>query len=451
MSILLFRIFNATLVTILPLEVLPSRARAVLEVQHKIRGVTGSVKQRSRISKAIFVLLVCMITFRLKAQQGDCVLLPPVVNIDFGSGNVADINPGRLPKYKRDFTTCPADGFYAYASHTSECFNGDWLTFNTDHTTNVDGNMMVVNASETGGIFFNTGISGLKPNTTYQFAAWMVNVCREDGGCSPLPPNITITLSTTGGKTVAEFVTGLLAQNDVPRWKKYFGFFVSPAEVSTLIITMEDKTLGGCGNDFALDDITFCECIKPAPLIQKEHLPVARPGAKQSFPVSKPAPKKTPVKTSPAKKDTPVSVTKRSLSKIPVITLPPAKEKPVTTSIPQPILTRENPIVKRIETGSGEITIDLYDNGEIDGDTVSIYHNNELIVSRAGLSDKPIHFSLQVDTIQPHHELVMVANNLGSIPPNTSVMIITVNNKRFEVYISSSEQKNAKVVIDLKE
>jgi len=45
----------------------------------------------------------------------------------------------------------------------------------------------------------------------------------------------------------------------------------------------------------------------------------------------------------------------------------------------------------------------------------------------------------------------MVANNLGSIPPNTSIMIITANNKRYEVFISSSEQENAKVVIDLKE
>jgi hypothetical protein len=45
----------------------------------------------------------------------------------------------------------------------------------------------------------------------------------------------------------------------------------------------------------------------------------------------------------------------------------------------------------------------------------------------------------------------MVANNLGSIPPNTSLMIVTANNKRYEVFISSSEQKNAKIVIELKE
>ena len=100
------------------------------------------------------------------------------------------------------------------------------------------------------------------------------------------------------------------------------------------------------------------------------------------------------------------------------------KERPAI-SLPKPILTRANPIVKQIETSASEIVIDLYDNGEIDGDTVSIYHNNVLIVSRAGLSEKPVSFHFAVDATHPHHELVMVANNLGSIPPNTSLMIVT--------------------------
>jgi type IV secretory pathway VirB9-like protein len=45
----------------------------------------------------------------------------------------------------------------------------------------------------------------------------------------------------------------------------------------------------------------------------------------------------------------------------------------------------------------------------------------------------------------------MVADNLGSIPPNTSLMIVTAKDKRYEVFISSTEQKNARVNIDLKE
>jgi hypothetical protein len=108
-------------------------------------------------------------------------------------------------------------------------------------------------------------------------------------------------------------------------------------------------------------------------------------------------------------------------------------------------------LAKQIETDEGEILLDLYDNGEIDGDTVSIYHNNVLIAASQRLSQKPISFRIRVDKSQPHHELVMVANNLGAIPPNTSLMIVTAKDKRYQVYITSTEQQNAKVVIDLKE
>lgn len=400
----------------------------------------------------LFVSILCVQAYGLHAQQSDCVLLPPVVAINFGSGEISDINTG-LPKYQRDFTTCPNDGFYSYASHTSGCFNGDWLTFNGDHTSNPGGNMMLVNASETGGAFFNTNIQGLKGNTTYQFAAWMVNVCRINGGCSPLPPNITVRILTITGQQVAKFTTGLLAQNDVPRWRKYFAFFVTPSDASTLILNMEDNTLGGCGNDFAMDDITFCECVKPVTTPQPTQVTVAKPLDKPPLPIIKNEHRKTmpvPVTKEVPAVTTPVVTTRESVSP-PVTTLTAIKTKPVPSSIPQPILARENPVVKQIETSAGEMEIDLYDNGEIDGDTVTIYHNNELLISRAGLSDKPIHFTIKVDAAQPHHELVMVANNLGSIPPNTSLMIITVKDKRYEVHISSSEQKNAKVVIDLKE
>jgi hypothetical protein len=69
----------------------------------------------------------------------------------------------------------------------------------------------------------------------------------------------------------------------------------------------------------------------------------------------------------------------------------------------------------------------------------------------ARLSQKPLTVRIAVDNDHPHHELIMVAENLGSIPPNTSLMIITAGSKRYQVFISSTEQKNAKVIFDLKE
>ena len=112
--------------------------------------------------------------------------------------------------------------------------------------------------------------------------------------------------------------------------------------------------------------------------------------------------------------------------------------------------TRENELFKKIESEAGEIRINLYDNGEIDGDTVSIYHNNKLIRSHIRLSQEAIPITIAINPSEPHHELVMVAENLGSIPPNTSVMVINTPHNRYEVFISSNTQKNAKVVFDLK-
>jgi hypothetical protein len=69
--------------------------------------------------------------------------------------------------------------------------------------------------------------------------------------------------------------------------------------------------------------------------------------------------------------------------------------KPDQKIFPPPPLvlkTRENALVKKIETEASEIKIELYDNGEIDGDTISIYHNNTLIRSNyASFSKTNIH------------------------------------------------------------
>lgn len=52
---------------------------------------------------------------------------------------------------------------------------------------------------------------------------------------------------------------------------------------------------------------------------------------------------------------------------------------------------------------------------------------------------------IKVHSENPHHELTIVADNLEAVPPNTSLMVITAAKKRYEVFISSSEQKNARL------
>lgn len=408
------------------------------------------------MKRFLIFLLAYLTCSGLLAQSGDCVFKKPFITIHFGSGNVRDINAGGQGNYERVSNPCPSDGYYTYTNYTSECHSGDWFTLE-DHTPGDNsGNMLLVNSSYTTGVFFKTPVSQLKGGTTYEFGVWIMNVCKITDKCPfPLLPNIVFRLQTPSGKTVAQFGTGEVFRVQAVKWTQYRTVFTMPASETSLMITMINNKPGGCGNDFALDDITFRECVRTPPTVRTiAKNPVVK---KEQPPVVKQAPKKTttaPPKTTtvPVKQAPRVVKTVAPQKDTQVNNAPAIKVKPVNFPAPPPILkTRENTVVKKIETESGEIKINLYDNGEIDGDTISIYHNNVLLISRARLSASPISLSIPVDRDNPHHELVMVAENLGSIPPNTSLMVVTAAGKRYEVFISSNEQRNAKVILDLKE
>ena len=408
--------------------------------------------------KKLFTILIFSIyVSNAIGQSLDCTFKPPAITIHFGTGYVRDINTEELYNYSRVGGYCPSDGYYAYASFTAACFRDDWHTLTEDHTAgDVDGNMLLVNGSPNPGVFFRTTIGALKPGTTYEFGVWLMNLCKPSDKCPfPLLPNLLIRLETEDGKIVAKISTGEIVRVPAPHWTQHRAVFTTPSTLSSLTLVMADASPGGCGNDFALDDITFRECIKtPPPVTKTSPKTVTAVKTPKSNPVKKPVAtvKAQPKKTNPVpeKKEAKVSqvLTPKTDSANRTITV--VKSKNILPPPPLVLTTRENPLVKKIETDAGVIKIELYDNGEIDGDTVSIYHNNVLIKSHARLTEKPISFSIPIDANQPHHELVMVANNLGTIPPNTSVMIITSGSNRYEVFISSTEQKNAKVVIDLK-
>lgn len=119
--------------------------------------------------------------------------------------------------------------------------------------------------------------------------------------------------------------------------------------------------------------------------------------------------------------------------------------KPKAISIPAQTRSRENELIKTLTLHNEQVVVKLYDNGEIDDDTISVYMDNQLILSQKRLSASPITVNLKMDEENPEHVLVMVAENLGRIPPNTSLMIVQDGDKRYEVRITSTEQKNAMV------
>jgi hypothetical protein len=405
------------------------------------------------LKKFVFIFIIPLFAFISKAQTV-CNLLPPQFTINFGSGDVRDINTNDTYDYQRVFRSCPSDGYYSFSSYTISCFNDDWHTITEDHTAgDADGNMLLVNAGNAGDIFLKTPIVGLKSNTIYEISVWLVNLCKPTKKCPfPLLPDLSIRLETPDGKVVANIITGQLPRFDQPRWTRFFSNFTTPPSTQTLMLVMRDNIESGCGNDFALDDITFRECV-PQKIVPVTTVPKTTTTTRSQN-TSKPTtiPKQIPKKTDalPQKKDQPVVIAKPKTDTVSKTISVVKQNQKILPSAPLILKTRGNPLIRRIETEASEIKIELYDNGEIDGDTISIYHNNTLIRSHMRLSQKPITVTINVNASQPHHEVIMVAENLGSIPPNTSVMIITTPSNRYEVLISSSEQKNAKVVFDLK-
>jgi hypothetical protein len=112
---------------------------------------------------------------------------------------------------------------------------------------------------------------------------------------------------------------------------------------------------------------------------------------------------------------------------------------------PEVLKTRENALAQTITVTTEQVTIKLYDNGEIDDDSISVFVDKQLKLSHKRLSASPIVLTLDFDANDAEHEVVMVAENLGRIPPNTSLMVITAGDKRYQVQITSTEQKNAMV------
>lgn len=114
-------------------------------------------------------------------------------------------------------------------------------------------------------------------------------------------------------------------------------------------------------------------------------------------------------------------------------------------NLPRTYMERKAELVREIKVDTGTIRLDFYDNGMVDEDTISVYVNDMPVVSNKGISAKPVSTSVRVDLTRTIQEVVMVGENMGSIPPNTALMIINAGEKRYQLYLTSDDKKNALV------
>jgi hypothetical protein len=190
--------------------------------------------------------------------------------------------------------------------------------------------------------------------------------------------------------------------------------------------------------------------------------PVTKPTVKNTpntvtKPIAKVAPKpvtKPIAKTTTAiKKDNPeiVALRKKAIEdSLKLIAINKAKAtqievKPIPPT-PAILKERENVVVQTINvTDTLKHTIKFYDYGEVDGDIVTIYVNNVILVNKKMLDVQPIEIPITLNESTPEVTITMVAENMGTIPPNTALMIVNIDGKRYEAKIESTEQKNATV------
>ncbi|MEO6611242.1 MAG: hypothetical protein ABIT05_03885 [Chitinophagaceae bacterium] len=240
------------------------------------------------------------------------------------------------------------------------------------------------------------------------------------------------------GKYESKYMT-----NPPPSWGDCGGGKVFLRKVNTSDFYVEP---------FLRDKIKTTPIIYNKPPVKKDSAvtkitpgPVKKPVVVTKPPLNKKSVTRPPISNKPVVKPVtnPVAKTDSVKNKI---TIPVVKTNPtIVTARPAVLKERSNELVKILVVKNTDVIVKLYDNGEIDGDSISVYLDNKLVLSSKRLTANPLIVKLKMEVDNEEHELTMVAENMGSIPPNTSLMVVESGEQRFDVRITSTEQKNAVV------
>lgn len=190
---------------------------------------------------------------------------------------------------------------------------------------------------------------------------------------------------------------------------------------------IDNYTVGA--NDPDIIDSVALVSARPKPVAPER--PVRRqPAAEPELPARKPG--MVVIATPPEPRPGPVAVE-------------PKAEPPVVRpqTIEEKFTSRKREIALEIPLSGDSIELRFYDNAEIDGDSISLFLNDQLLFQHIRLTDRAYTIKLPVQAMQASNELTMVAENLGSIPPNTSYMVALVGDKRYEAKLASTENSSA--------
>ncbi|RZJ68691.1 MAG: T9SS type B sorting domain-containing protein [Flavobacterium sp.] len=189
----------------------------------------------------------------------------PIFTENFGNGTTyGPALPAGITTYPF-VTGAPNDGQYTLYYHSSLYTTWHYsLDHTPDATNGPNGKMLLVNANAaTSGDFYKKTVSGLCVNTTFEFSAWLMNVYNPNTnycGAGQIPINVRFEIwNASETILLGSGNTGNLMGTTAPLWQQFALVFTTVNETS-VVLKMKNNGTGGCGNDLAIDDISFSAC-----------------------------------------------------------------------------------------------------------------------------------------------------------------------------------------------
>lgn len=174
--------------------------------------------------------------------------------------------------------------------------------------------------------------------------------------------------------------------------------------------------------------------------------------------INKPIITEQPVAATTTKKNkAPISVKETKIvqaqldttsSKPVAVAKPVIAEKPVKASGPAAdVGIRKIETIQSVYFKSDSLVLTLYDNGVVDGDTVSVLMNGKILMPNVGLSTKAVRKTITLTPDMPDSiQLILYAENLGSIPPNTGLLVVHDGEDIYEIRFSGDMNKSSAIV-----
>ncbi len=134
----------------------------------------------------------------------------------------------------------------------------------------------------------------------------------------------------------------------------------------------------------------------------------------------------------------------------------PQPEKLITTTVEKETVVankidfsdRKIQTIRTVAIAGDSLVLSLFDNGTVDGDTVSVILNGNVIMPKVGLLataiNKTIHLTPEMgDSIK----IILYAENLGSIPPNTGLLVVRNGGHDYEIRFSGDLKNNSAIIL----